>query len=92
VSGIQHNLTETLVALNFPNGAHHSDLSGKGPSPDDTDDIRHGFDQIEEILGAWLASLSSSHNNDSNNNIGVDKLEQQRQVDSDGGLVAATKN
>jgi lysosomal Pro-X carboxypeptidase len=93
VSGIQHNLTDTLVALNFPNGAHHSDLSGKGPSEDDTDDIRRGFDQIEAILGTWLASLSSSsNNNNDSNNIGVDWLEQQRQMDPDGGLVAAAKN
>jgi lysosomal Pro-X carboxypeptidase len=96
VSGIQHNLTDTLVALNFPNGAHHSDLSGKGPSEDDTDDIRRGFDQIEQILGTWLASLSSSDKNNDNNSIGVDWLEQQRRVDPrmdpDGDLVAAEMN
>ena len=29
VSGIQQNLSDTLVAMNFPNGAHHSDLRGR---------------------------------------------------------------
>ena len=57
VSGIQHNLSDTLVALNFPNGAHHSDLSGHWPSDRDTDDIREGFVQITALLGKWLAAL-----------------------------------
>lgn len=56
VSGIQHNLSDTVLAINFPNGAHHSDLSGRGPSPEDTDDIVHGFSQIEAILGKWLST------------------------------------
>lgn len=54
VSGIQHNLSDTLVAINFPNGAHHSDLSGKGPSDLDTPDIVEGFQTVLTILKRWL--------------------------------------
>jgi lysosomal Pro-X carboxypeptidase len=61
VSGIQQNLTDTLVAINFPNGAHHSDLSGHGPSPDDTDDIQRGYVQIEQILGDWLQNVTQKN-------------------------------
>jgi lysosomal Pro-X carboxypeptidase len=61
VSGIQQNLTDTLVAINFPNGAHHSDLSGHGPSPDDTEDIQRGFGQIEQILGNWLQNVTKKN-------------------------------
>lgn len=57
VGGIKQNLSESLIALNFPNGAHHSDLSGRGPSEDDSDDIKHGFVSIMEILGGWLEEV-----------------------------------
>jgi len=60
VSGIQHNLSETLVAINFPNGAHHSDLSGRGPSEEDTPDLKQGFVQVRTILATWLAQLPSN--------------------------------
>jgi lysosomal Pro-X carboxypeptidase len=59
VSGIQTNLSDSLLALNFPNGAHHSDLSHRGPSEDDTEDIQQGFRQIQSILGSWLEELPS---------------------------------
>jgi lysosomal Pro-X carboxypeptidase len=60
VSGIQENLSETLLALNFENGAHHSDLSGRGPSEDDTSDIRAGFLVIEQILAGWVKQVKAS--------------------------------
>jgi pimeloyl-ACP methyl ester carboxylesterase len=59
VSGIATNLSDTLLALNFPNGAHHSDLSGVGPTADDTEDIKDGFEQIRSILSTWLGDLPS---------------------------------
>jgi hypothetical protein len=59
VGSILTNLSDSLIALNFPNGAHHSDLSGKGPSDDDTEDIRQGFDTIKSILQRWLGELKS---------------------------------
>lgn len=57
VSGIQKNLSDTLVAMNFPNGAHHSDLSVRWPSKDDTVDIQQGFVQMTALLGKWLSEL-----------------------------------
>jgi len=58
VGGLQNNISETLLALNFENGAHHSDLSGVGPSVRDTDDVQEGFVQIKNILEDWLAMVS----------------------------------
>lgn len=42
VGGITQNISDTLLVLNFDNGAHHSDLSAVGPSDRDTLDIQHG--------------------------------------------------
>lgn len=58
VGAIQHNLSTSLIALNFPNGAHHSDLSGRGPSNDDTEDIQQGFRSVIQILGDWLQEVT----------------------------------
>jgi hypothetical protein len=57
VLSILEDLSDSLVALNFPNGAHHSELSHEGPSEKDTDDIKLGFIQITEILGNWLDEI-----------------------------------
>eukprot|EP00980_Cylindrotheca_fusiformis_P007659 scaffold1605_cov141-Cylindrotheca_fusiformis.AAC.22 len=54
VGGFAKSLSDDLPVLNFPNGAHHSDLSGRGPSNDDSDDIKKGFQTITSILGTWL--------------------------------------
>lgn len=51
------SLSNSVVAINFPNGAHHSDLSHVGPSDKDTEDIQHGFAQITNLLRFWLAEL-----------------------------------
>jgi hypothetical protein len=58
VGGITQNISDTLLVLNFENGAHHSDLSAVGPSDRDTLDIQHGYVQIASILKEWLDSLS----------------------------------
>lgn len=52
-------LSESLPVLNFPNGAHHSDLSHVGPTDADTDDIKLGFIQIADILGTWLDEIKA---------------------------------
>jgi hypothetical protein len=57
VGGILTNISDSIVSLNFPNGAHHSDLSHQGPSAQDTWDIRQGFDKIEQLLGKWLQEI-----------------------------------
>jgi len=46
-----------LRVLNFPNGAHHSDLRHTWPNDDDTADIVAGFDTIINILGGWLDEI-----------------------------------
>jgi hypothetical protein len=57
VGGILTNISDSIVSLNFPNGAHHSDLSHQGPSAQDTWDIRQGYDKIEQLLGKWLQEI-----------------------------------
>ena len=51
------NMSDSILALNFENGAHHSDLSHVGPSDRDTDDIRLGFVQITNVLAGWLDEI-----------------------------------
>ena len=51
------SLSDSIIALNFENGAHHSDLSHVGPSQDDTEDIRQGFITITNILAKWLDEI-----------------------------------
>jgi pimeloyl-ACP methyl ester carboxylesterase len=60
VGGIKTNLSDTLLAINFENGAHHSDLSGQGPSNKDTSDVRLGFAKIKAILQQWLSEIPSN--------------------------------
>ena len=51
-------LVDLIVAINFPNGAHHSNLlSHEDPSAKDTEDIQHGFDQITNLLSFWLEGM-----------------------------------
>jgi hypothetical protein len=57
VGGIQSNLSESLIAMNFPNGAHHSDLSHVGPTEEDSDDIKQGFQDIQALLSKWLDEI-----------------------------------
>ena len=57
------NVSDSILALNFENGAHHSDLSHVGPSDNDTDDIRLGFVQITNILAGWLDDIKVESNN-----------------------------
>ena len=60
VSGIQTNLSSDVVALNFENGAHHSDLSAEGPSENDTEDIQQGFLDIHDILRGFIDTVITS--------------------------------
>jgi hypothetical protein len=54
---IVESLSDSLIALNFENGAHHSELTHRGPSDKDTPDIKEGFVQIADILGKWLDEI-----------------------------------
>ena len=58
---ILESLSDTLIAINIPSGAHHSDLSGAGPSDRDPPDMWATFGQVKDILGTWLDELKASH-------------------------------
>lgn len=51
------NLSESLIAINMPNGAHHSDLSHDAPGPQDTDDVIAGRAQAAALLEGWLHDI-----------------------------------
>jgi len=57
------DVSDSILALNFENGAHHSDLSHVGPSDNDTEDIREGFVQITDILETWLDEIKEESGN-----------------------------
>jgi hypothetical protein len=56
-SSYTEDLSGTVIALNFPNGAHHSDLGHEYPTPGETKDIVKGHEQIVEILRGWLSEI-----------------------------------
>ena len=53
------DLSDTILALNFENGAHHSDLRTVGPGDWDTDDIKEGYVKITNILAKWLDEIKA---------------------------------
>lgn len=57
VGGVHQNLSDTLLAIDLPNGAHHSDLAHTEPSDDDTADVQAAHAQIADILADWLAKF-----------------------------------
>lgn len=42
-------------------GAHHSDLSHVGPTPNDTPDVKEAFVQITKIIGDWLDEVRAEN-------------------------------
>ena len=57
---VNANLSSTLIAINMPNGAHHSDLSHDPPGPNDTPDITAGRAQAVRLLSNWLDEIKSA--------------------------------
>ena len=60
-SGVSYtqNVSDTVVAINFENGAHHSDLFHRLPDPAmDTPDLTRGFQEIEDTLAKWLKEIT----------------------------------
>eukprot|EP00490_Sorites_sp_Unknown_P026115 CAMPEP_0114697798 /NCGR_PEP_ID=MMETSP0191-20121206/74177_1 /TAXON_ID=126664 /ORGANISM="Sorites sp." /LENGTH=334 /DNA_ID=CAMNT_0001997319 /DNA_START=494 /DNA_END=1499 /DNA_ORIENTATION=+ len=55
--GVLKNLSDTLIAIPIPNGAHHSDM--KGPSKDDTQDMIDARKQEMALLKQWLNDIKS---------------------------------
>lgn len=58
-SSILETDNPNLAVLNFPNGAHHSDLAHVWPREDETDDIVACHEEAKVILGRWLDEISS---------------------------------
>ena len=57
---VTRNASDTLVALNIPDGSHHSDLgapSNPTASPDDSPSLRSVRKQQLELLKKWLREL-----------------------------------
>jgi hypothetical protein len=50
-----------IVTINFPNGAHHSELRRHYPDDSDTDDIVQGYETVIKVLGGWLEEIYSEH-------------------------------
>jgi lysosomal Pro-X carboxypeptidase len=51
------DLSDSILAVNMPNGAHHSELYAL---TDDTDDIKEGQKRVEDILAAWLHDMKKA--------------------------------
>ena len=58
VGAVKQNLSDSLLALNFESGAHYSDLNPWGPMESDTEDIRQGYKDIQNILSHWLDEVN----------------------------------
>lgn len=50
-----------IFIINFPNGAHHSELRRHYPDPEDTEDIVAGYETIKKTLGGWLDEIRFEH-------------------------------
>ena len=44
-----------LIAINLPNGAHHSELSHS--IQDDTPDVKEAHERILGLVGQWLEEI-----------------------------------
>jgi pimeloyl-ACP methyl ester carboxylesterase len=58
--GITRNLSDTLLAFNMPNGAHHSDLNHLWPSSNDTPDVASTRNTVAQIITNWLREITTS--------------------------------
>ena len=59
---ITENVSDTIRTFNFPNGAHHSDLTELGATDQDTPDIVEGHKQVTALLGSWMDEVMMSPN------------------------------
>jgi pimeloyl-ACP methyl ester carboxylesterase len=48
------DLSDTIVAVNFPSGAHHSELNGRLDDDHEFEDIKQGRKTIATILEQWV--------------------------------------
>jgi len=61
VDDIENAAERELVVMNFPNGAHHSDLAHSDPSGEDTVDIQKGHADILQLMGRWLQQIKEEY-------------------------------
>ena len=61
VDDIENAAERELVVMNFPNGAHHSDLTHSDPSGEDTVDIQKGHADILQLMGRWLQQIKEEY-------------------------------
>ena len=54
---VTENVTDTVLAFNFPNGAHHSDLTHFVTPDENTPDIVEGHKQVTALIKTWLADM-----------------------------------
>lgn len=52
--GYTKNLSDSLVAVNFVNGGHHSEVYAR---IDDTTDVKKGQKKIVDIFDGWLTEI-----------------------------------
>jgi len=66
VGGIQKSLApeKGLIAINLPNGAHHSELAHKSFGNLDTPDVRQCHDEINKLVGKWIQEIHSDVDDD----------------------------
>lgn len=57
VGGYVQDLSDTIIAVNMPNGAHHSDLSHMPAGPSDTADVVEAREKVKSTIKTWLTSL-----------------------------------
>lgn len=46
-----------IAVFNFESGCHHSDLTGEGPIPDDTPDMKLGYELVTNQIAKWLDDI-----------------------------------
>lgn len=49
-----HNLSDSIIAINMPNGGHHSEVYAL---PSDLPDIKAAQKQVATLLGGWLKDM-----------------------------------
>lgn len=59
-SSVLYSQNPEIVVLNFPKGAHHSELRNNYPDPQDTPDIQEGHEEVKRVLGSWLEQIYAS--------------------------------
>lgn len=60
-SSILDPINPSVITINFPNGAHHSDLSHESNFDADTEDIKLGHKMIGDQIELWLEEIKAEN-------------------------------